>query len=515
MRYKKLGVVAMAAAAALILTGCGQNSPAKSTSDSTLTVGINTPPVSLDPAKTQAGPGSWFTQPVYAALLNTSSDGKVIAGLADKWGYVGTDNKTFELTLRKDLKFADGTPLTAKDVVASVNYYKTGNGPSAAAYRDLTLTAVNPLTVKIESAKPNPLIDELMTLDNMGGEIISPAGLADPSALAGKAFGAGPYVLDAAKSVTGDHYVYTPNKNYYDQQGIHYKTITIRVIPNLTSAVQALKSGQIDLMMGDSTVANTISGSSELAVLKKPVIWTGMYLLDREGTIVPALANVKVRQALNFAVDRKAIAKAVYGDYGQALDQPAIPGFDGYDKSLESVYPYDPAKAKKLLTEAGYSSGITIPVQYQSFDAPSTKLVQAMAAQLAAVGVTLQLKGDSNFGEYVTDLLSKKYAASVLNGTGGLHSWLDAQFAYLPGAVLNPFGVSDPKIIAAFNAIAAAPPAESGPPAKAFTKVLVDEAVTLPVARIDAIFMYNKKVQGFQFQDGSTNPTSIISWSSK
>jgi peptide/nickel transport system substrate-binding protein len=514
MKRRMLAVAAIVAASTLALSACGTGSTKAGAHDDTLTVALSTPPVSLDPAKTQGGPGSWYTQAAYGSLLNLSADGKITAGLATKWGYVGSDNKTFDLTLRSGLKFADGTPLTAKDVVKSVNYYKTGNGPSASSYRGLTLTAPNATTVHITSTEPNPLIDQLLALDNMGGEIISPAGLAHPAALAGKTFGAGPYVLDSSKSVTGDHYVYTPNKNYYDTSGIHYKTITIRVIPNVTSSVQALKSGQIDVMVGDPTIAGTIAQSSNLSLLTKPTLWTGVYLLDREGKIVPALANVKVRQALNYAVDRKAIARAAYGDYGHGQVQPAIAGFDGYDKSLESTYSYDPAKAKQLLKEAGYAKGFSIPAQYQSFDAASTKMIQAVAAQLQAVGVTLQLKGDANFGEYVNDLLSKKYAASVLNASGGNFEYFDAQFAYLPQAVLNPFGISDPKIVSGYNAIAAAPAAASGPAAQAFVKYLVDNAIALPIANVDAIFMINKKIKGFSFEKGTTNATPIISWSS-
>jgi peptide/nickel transport system substrate-binding protein len=153
-------------------------------------------------------------------------------------------------------------------------------------------------------------------------------------------------------------------------------------------------------------------------------------------------------------------------------------------------------------------------VHYQAFDPASTKMIQAVAAQLQEVGVTLELKGATNFGEYVSDLMSLKYAGSVLNATGGLAAYLDAQFAYLPGAVLNPFGVDDPNILSAYNAVAAASKDDADAAAHAFTKVLVDEAVTLPVAQIDIILMFNDGVKGLEFQDGSTMPTPITSWHS-
>src|SRR5581483_2618718 len=124
--------------------------------------------------------------------------------------------------------------------------------------------------------------------------------------------GAGEYVYDSAQSVPNDHYVYTPNKYYYDQSAIHYKSITIKVIPDYNSALQALKSGQIEFMPGNLDVASAVQGSSSVKVLSAPTLWSGIYLLDRNGTVVPALKDPRVRQALNYAVDRQAVTSAIY-----------------------------------------------------------------------------------------------------------------------------------------------------------------------------------------------------------
>ncbi|MDW8809985.1 ABC transporter substrate-binding protein, partial [Streptomyces scabiei] len=106
--------------------------------------------------------------------------------------------------------------------------------------------------------------------------------------------------------------------------------------------------------------------------------WAGLLLLDREGTVVKGLGDVRVRQALNFAVDRAAITKAVYGDYGAPVSQPQMPGYDGYSPEAAKTYPHDPDKAKKLLKAAGYGSGLTIPVNYGAFDPSTAKMVQAV-----------------------------------------------------------------------------------------------------------------------------------------
>ncbi|MEO7123902.1 MAG: ABC transporter substrate-binding protein, partial [Lacisediminihabitans sp.] len=419
MKKKSALLIATILAAALALTGCTAGAKSSAKADDTLVMALQSPPISLDPAKAAVGLYVNYVEPTYASLLNRALNGKIVAGLADKWGY-NSDNTEFHATLRKGVKWADGTPITAAEVVASIKYFGTGSGPSSPTVAALDVSAQGSSTVVLKSKTPSPILADLLTPENLAGAIISPAGLKDPAALAEATYGAGPYVYDTKQSVSGDHYVFTPNKNYWNQSAIHYKSITIKVIANANSAVQALKSGQIDFMQGNSDVAPTIKNNNDLAVLSEPSIWAGLFLLDRDGTIVPALADVRVRQVLNYAVDREAITKAVYGVYGQAVDQPQVPGFDGYSKASEKVYTYNPAKAKKLLADAGYAKGLTIPVNYGSFDADNTKLVQAVQEQLAAVGVTLQLTGATNFGGWVGDLVSKKFAATVLSpGSGG------------------------------------------------------------------------------------------------
>jgi peptide/nickel transport system substrate-binding protein len=513
---KRRAVAALVVTTSLALAGCaGGASGTTGSGDDTLTIALSSPPISLDPSKAATGLYINYVEPTYASLLDRDPDGKIVAGLADKWGYVGSDNTQFQLTLRDGLKWADGTPIKAADVVASIQYFAKGSGPSASYFAPLQITAPDDSTVVITSPTPNPVIPNLLTPEYLGGAIISPAGLKDPDKLAEQTFGAGPYVYDAAHSVSNDHYVFTPNKNYWDQKDIHYKSITIKVIPNMNSAVQALQSGQIDFMPGNADVASSVQGSSSLKVLHQPALWAGLFLLDRTGQVVPALADVRVRQALNYAVDRKAITKAVYGDYGQPVDQPSVPGFDGYSKDAEDTYSYDPAKAKQLLAEAGYANGLTIPVNYGSFDADNTKLVQAVQEQLADVGVQLQLQASPNFGGWVNDLVSKKYAATVLSPGAGGSEYFIAQSEFMPGGILNIFNAEDPDLTTAFSALAAAGDSDEVPAAQHVTDVATDHALALPVSAASTIVLYNTKLHGVQVIKGLGLPTFVTDWTSR
>ncbi|MGW1718313.1 ABC transporter substrate-binding protein [Streptomyces sp. NPDC002156] len=507
-----IGVVATLALAAC---GGGQTDAGNggSTGPVNLTVALSSAPNSLDPAQVAVGPFLNYMDPAYATLLTRKADGTLGAGLADKWGYIGQGNTKFELRLRKGVKFADGTPITATDVVNSFKYFQKGSGPTVAYFRPLTFSAPDSSTVAISSPTPNPDMGTLFTPSYMGGAVISPAGLKNPKQLASATFGAGPYVYSAQQSVSGDHYVFVPNKNFWDQSAVHFKKITVRVMPNANSQVQALKSGQIDLMYGTPDVAPTIKGDKALTTLKKPTTWSGLFLLDREGTVVKGLGDERVRQALNFAVDRTAITKAVYGDFGTPVSQPAMPGYDGYSSAAAKMYPYDPAKAKELLKAAGYEKGLTIPVNYGSFDPSTAKMVQAVQDQLSNVGVRLELRAATNFGAWINDLLSKKYAATVLSpGTGGEPNFYAQQAGFTKTGIMNLFGVTDVDVDAAYARLAKSDAKSSGAAAKDLTDVIVRKALALPVSGTDTIAMYNTKLHGVQFPEGGAQLTSNTTW---
>ncbi len=514
MKKVSLAVLSGVAALGLALSGCSGSASPTASADATLTIALASPPVSLDPSKAATGVYINYVEPTYASLLNRDTDGTIVEGLADEWGYVGDGNTQFEFSLRDGVKWADGTDITAADAVASLEYFQTGSGPSAPYLAGMTFAAIDDKTVEITSPTANPVIPDLLTPEFLVGAIISPEGLKDPAALGEATFGAGPYVYDATQSTNGDNYVFTPNENYYDQDAIHYDSITIRVIANTNSAVQALKSGQIDFMQGTADTASAVEGDANLEMISTPALWSGLYLLDRDGTLVPALADVRVRQALNYAVDRDAIAKAVYGDFGEATDQPSVPGFDGYSEASADTYTYDPDKARDLLAEAGYADGFTIPVNYGTFDADNTKLIQAVQSQLAEIGVTLELTGAPNFGGWVDNLVSKTNASTVLSPGAGGSAYFIVSSTFMPGGILNIFGAEDAEMTEAFNALTVASVEDRPAAAQATTDVAVNNALSLPISSASTIVLFNKKLQGVEFTEGSALPTFVTDWTS-
>ena len=504
--------VGMVAVTALTSCSAGSSSSGGAEDDGVLTIAVATPPVSLDTLKAAGGaPGTWFESPAYAGFLDRDESGEFIPGLAESFGYVGEGNTDYEFTLREGLTFADGTPLTAKEAADSLTYFRdTTTGPSRAMYAPLTFTAVDDLTVHITSAQPTPLIPLLLTVSSLGGAPISPAGVADESARASNTFGAGPYMLDAAKTVSGDTYVYVPNENFWDQDAIEWDEIELKVIANPTQQAQALKTGQVDVIIGDASTAGTVTGEG-LEQIDAPTLTMNLFLMDRDGTIVPELADVRVRQALNYAIDRDAITEAAYGEYGTPTAQSVIDGGPdyGYDATLDEVYPYDPKKAKQLLTDAGVS-GLTLSATYLGFSPSDTTVAQAMASQLAEVGVTLDLKPEPDFGSWVNDLVSGQYASTLLTSSGNMYQ--QTQFAWTPDAVMNTFRVTDQGVDDGLSVLAQSGEDDLEAAAQALNRTVVEQALAVTVASADTIYIFDSRKVSLWYIGDTGEIAAPTSW---
>ncbi|WTW99737.1 ABC transporter substrate-binding protein [Streptomycetaceae bacterium NBC_01309] len=501
-RRRLTSLVAGLAALALAATACGGSSgDSGGGKGDTLTLVTMSPPASLDPAKSNVGSDNWFVNLSYDSILRRGSDAKVGPGLATQWGYVGTGNTDFEFTLREGAKFSDGTPVTAEAVAASLNYgRKNGLNVSWTSAIE-SVTATGPLTVRIHCSTPNPILPDLLTQITLYGSVISPAGLADPARMGSQSFGAGPYVLDTKATVTGDHYTYTPNPHYWDKSKVHWKKVVIKVIPNPQSALQAVRTGQADAMSVLSNQVDTAK-SAGLEITKAPVILMGVNLVDRGGALSAPLKDVRVRQALNHAVDRDAINKALFQDYGQSTTQLSLPGLDGYSAAVDGRYPYDPDLAKRLLAEAGYPDGFALELETQGL-AGIDLVTQAVVEQWKRVGVRANVTTDTTVGQWLGNATSKKFAALGF-GYGGIPTYMVALDWMLPHATaFNPFASEDPELTKRLAAAAAAPADQQAPLYQEAMRYAVDQAWFVATSRLDGIYAYNgKKITGFSTGPG-------------
>jgi peptide/nickel transport system substrate-binding protein len=405
----------------------------------TLTVVTVGTPQTLDPAKTVQN-NAWLEQLAYEPLIVRKSDGTLLPGLASSWKYEGKDNTKFVLKLRPGVTFSDGGKLDAQNVVDHFAYVQKAGGQMAPFLADDTFAATDPTTVTITSKTPNPNFPEILTQDYIIGGVISPSGLKATAGLGARTRGAGPYQIDAGHTVAGDHYTYVPNPNYYDKSAAHWSKVVIRVITSQQSVLNALRTGQADVAVGDPSTVDA-ARKAGLDVAAAPLLWSGVVLADRAGTMAAPLQKPEVRQALNFATDRGAITKALFDGIGQPTAQVTVPGGYGFDPELNETYPYDPAKAKSLLAGAGYPNGFPLRMatpQYQQLNL----IAQALKQQWKQVGVDLQITDQANANQFVSDTFGGKYPA-FMTAFGQLPIWMEGPSLFLPSAAFNPFHYHD------------------------------------------------------------------------
>lgn len=503
---RRFAAAGLLAAAGVALAGCGGGDRA-GRSSGTLRLGQVWPPVSLDPARA-GGESALYLEPAYDPLIYRAPDGGYRPRLATSWRYLGGGNTAFELTLRTGVVFSDGTPLTADAVKANVDHFRAAAGQAAAFLAPVTgVTAVDRYTVRITTSAPHPQLPAVFTQDYFAGNMISPAALAQPGKLATASCGAGPYVLSTADTVAGDHYTYLRNTRYWNPKAVRYDRLVLRVLPNENTALDALRTGQVDVVTGSHAIAGG-ARSAGMGTAASPAIVSGLQLNDRAGALCRPLGDVRVRQALNLAVDRKKITKALLGGDGIPTDQPAAPGQDGWNPS--PYYAHDPARARQLLAAAGCPNGFTLPALIPASPAYPADMAQAIAADLRRVGVTLAITTREPTAA-AADLA--KFPASIM-GWGALPVYFTGRGLWLREAIgMNPFHSTDPALEDLDRRAAAA----SGPDRAGLDRQIVRRVVELgwflPVC-LEPVFLFHRNTVAIDTVSGRPLP-AIDAWHPK
>jgi peptide/nickel transport system substrate-binding protein len=226
--------------------------------------------------------------------------------------------------------------------------------------------------------------------------------------------------------------------------------------------------------------------SAGLTVNTVPGEWQGIILQDRAGTITPALGDVKVRQAINYALDRESILKTFYNGYGQVSTQTFNPASDAWVDSLNKEYPYDPEKAKQLLAEAGYPDGFTLPLSYsEGFQTP---LIPILSQYLADVGITLKPVSVASFSNGGLDTLVGQ-PSFVLSFSTNIPAWTDVLNKLTPTSLWNHFGYTDDTVTKYLTEIPKASGDDQKKLYQEFNTYIVEQAWFAPIATLDNIYL--------------------------
>jgi peptide/nickel transport system substrate-binding protein len=484
--FRWKATAATVAIAALALTGCAASSDGGSGSDSgsgggTLTLGAIAAPTTFDPAGSEWGNRSPYYQAVYDTLLLATPEGTIEPWLATEWAY-NEDNTVLTLTLQEGVTFSDGSELDSADVVATMERSKNGTGPDAGYFANVaTIEAPDAQTVVLTLSAPDPAL--LNYLTRTAGLVAASESLESPD-LATTPVGSGPYVLDTSATVTDTTYVFTKNEDYWNPDAQHYDQVTINVLADPTAALNAIKAGEangVKLVNNDGLTEVEASGWT---VNANELDFQGLLLLDRAGTVAPELADVKVRQAINFAFDRAAMLTALQADNGTVTTQVFPESSAAYDPELDEYYTYDPEKAKELLAEAGYEDGITISMPTVSLLGANTyTLIQQ---QLADVGITVA-GTEVPPNNFIADLLAPKYPASFM-ALEQNPDWQLIQFMIAPTAVFNPYKYEDPQVNEYIEQIQFGDEATQDEVAAELNRYIVEQAWFAPFYRVQGSF---------------------------
>lgn len=440
-----LGAAAVAAVPALVIAGCsgGTSGGASSGSAGTLTVAVGAVAATWDPYKNDYGAEASDEQAAYDTLIRSDANGTFSPGLATAWERLTPTE--WQLTIRQGVKFADGSALTPEVVKENLERAKTVVGPKTDQLSGLTSVTVDGDNVVLHLAQPDPAIP--LDLSQVMGMMVSPKAIADPSLLSSGPDGAGPYVLDKSATVLNSTYTFTRNPSYWDPKAFPYATVVLRVIPDPTAALNAVRSGQVQLTFGTAADVSAAK-SAGLTILQQAGDFRGLWINDVTGKQVPALGSQKVRQAMLLAINRPAIV--AFEGAGTPTAQIFPKGTTAYDPSLDQEYAQPHvAEAKQLLAEAGYPNGFPLTITSISFFDSDA---QPVAQDLNAIGIKATIKDVP-----LTEIASAVQTAPVYFSTyAPIDTYYDARSLLLPDGGFNFAHKSDPELTALVNQYAVA-----------------------------------------------------------
>jgi peptide/nickel transport system substrate-binding protein len=387
-------VVAAVAAVALAAGACGGGSGAADGAASgvidrnaTLRMAWTVPAIPLDPHTPSSATGQApYISPVYDRLTQIGEGPEAEPMLATAWEFA-PDGRSATFTLRDGVRFTDGTALDATAVKASLDRARTLPNSTVKGQFAMVddVTVVDPRTVRI--ATNRPAADLPYVLASGAGSIISPAALDSPD-LDTVPVGSGPYKVVSV--ALGDKVVYERNPDYWDPEAQKAAKIELSGIANDNARLSALRSGQVDAILtkiGQYDQASELGGDFGFHSYDKAA-QTYDILLNTER---PGVDQVKVRQALNYAVDREGLDKGVLDGQCPATTQPITTGYEGHLDSLPVGYTHDPGRAKQLLAEAGLPNGIDLKIAVPAGLSPQDRLAPALQAQLGEAGFRVTL----------------------------------------------------------------------------------------------------------------------------
>ena len=414
MNYKRLLLI-VAAIALLVFPGVRQTfaqATATPKSGGTLVVAQNADIKGFDPHTLPDFPTVRALGLMYETLVTTDENLKVVPGLAESWQF-SSDGLKLTLNLRKGVKFHSGDAFTSADVKYTLQRILDEKTKALVRSNLISIKSVDTPddnTAVLTLSEPNVSI--LTALSDPNTAILSASSSGKDLTDQKNANGTGPFKFKSWEP--NQQLSLVANKDYWDKGLPYLDEIDIRVIPDESSILAALRAGQVNFaVLSDPTVATLIKAGSGLTLQRVPSL--AYNVLQLNSTHKP-FDNQKVRQALSCAIDRQQVLDTAALGEGQVTGPNTIPLYAGNSADLPCYKP-DLDKAKQLLAAAGLDKGFSFDV-IAATQEPATAVNEAqnIAAQLSKLGITMNIK-TMDLNTYVKAWLAADFDAAIaLNG---------------------------------------------------------------------------------------------------
>lgn len=463
-----------------LFTSCQKSSK---TDSNTIVMAIPVDPDGLDPHATASASTFQITSNIYETLVTVDEKGNILPSLAISWE-MSDDGLVLTFTLRADALFSNGDACDAEAVIASFNRLKS----------DISIRKNEYANIKdIKAVDKNTVAFYFESLDVAALESFAYpwAAVVDAKAenLKSNPVGSGPYMLSSW--MPQESLVLSRNKHYKEQ--VNNDGVRFVVMPDFTAQITALKRGEVDIILITGDLADAIDKNS-FSIIGAPGNGLQLMAMNNKNE---ALSDLRVRQAINYAVDKKALIDAVWNGYGVEIGSHFPVVLKEY-VDYAGTYSYDPDKAIELLKESGYYNKLELrmdlPKNYQEY--VNAGLI--IAAALEKVGI----KVDVNIVEWAYWLsevyAGRNYDLTVVGHTGRLDAYA-LLVKYKSDGNENYFNYENSKVDEYLRLYKAEKnEAKRTEYAKEIQKILAEDVPALYIQDPIQLYVTKKNIEGFK-----------------
>lgn len=462
---------------------------------------VSLPPAYGNPYTAMGAPGAVTWQQLFDGLTRIDEAGNVVGALATDWQLI--DTHTWRFRLRENARYSNGAAFNAETAKEVFDWLLSNQGritPVGNELRGLAEVSISgPHELIIRTHQPDPILPNRLALVMM----VEPKSWAElgPKAFGQQPVGTGPYMLESWRNGNGAAELAA---NRYGWRRPHIETVELFPLHDHAARFQAAISKQLHLSQSMRPEELQIFSERGFDALVDPTKQIIGIAFDVAGHPDSPVADRRVRQAINIAVDTQTISEVItYGKHRPA-SQGAAPGVFGYNPALKP-YPYDPIRARELLADAGYPDGFSINATIvMGTYANDVEIYQKVQQDLAAVGIDLILEA-TLFSDWIRQYVTGKWRTEAFSLAWNTAPYYDSirPMDYFSCGKAIPFYCNPSMMPAIENAATEMRPKEREQALQDLQLRFHNEAPSLYLLEYGHIWVSSNEVSGFAMANGA------------